>query len=104
MGVTVLLTDTSRTPVLTIDYSPFGEATLTGIVTYNPRLPGQYHDELLVRSSPHANFLTRCLSSKKASPSLLDGLALFISSLFLIPHHPHAVTWSVSFFLLPFLT
>ena len=36
--------NTSRPPVLTIDYSHFGEATLDGSVTYNPRLPGQYQD------------------------------------------------------------
>ena len=44
LGAAVLLTNTSRNTVLTIDYSPFGKATLDGSITYNPRLPGQYQD------------------------------------------------------------
>ena len=37
LGAAVLLSNSSRQKVLSIEYSPSGEATLTGNVTYNPR-------------------------------------------------------------------
>jgi RHS repeat-associated protein len=40
----ILLTDMDQNEVLHVSYTPFGEATLTGSVEYNPRRPGQYQD------------------------------------------------------------
>jgi RHS repeat-associated protein len=44
LGSAILLTDMDQNEVLRISYTPFGEATLTGSVEYNPRRPGQYQD------------------------------------------------------------
>lgn len=53
LGAPVLLTDATRAEVLKIEYTPFGKATLTGNIEYNPRLPGQYQDNDVVYYNGH---------------------------------------------------